>query len=74
MNTMRIALSCGLMIAALGLSGCVVALGNRDSGKISHTTRGQELIDLKRARETGAISEEEYQTQKRRLMDEPIKK
>jgi hypothetical protein len=30
---------------------------------------GQQLIDLKRARESGAISEQEYQTQVRRVID-----
>jgi len=30
--------------------------------------RGQELIDLKKARDQGAISEEEYQAQKKRII------
>ena len=31
-------------------------------------TRGQELIDLKRARDQGAITEDEYQAQRRRVL------
>ena len=30
---------------------------------------GQQLIDLKRARETGALSEHEYERQRKRLID-----
>jgi hypothetical protein len=30
---------------------------------------GQQLIDLKKARDTGAISESEYQAQTRRVID-----
>jgi hypothetical protein len=32
-------------------------------------TRGQQLIDLKKARDQGAITEDEYQSQKRKLLD-----
>ena len=53
MNTTRaLALACLL----IPLGGCVV--GN--SAKVYRPTIGQELIDLNRAREEGAISEEEY--------------
>jgi hypothetical protein len=32
-------------------------------------TRGQELIDLKKARDQGAITEEEYSSQKKKILD-----
>jgi hypothetical protein len=32
-------------------------------------TTGQQLIDLNRAREAGAITEEEYEAQKKKLLD-----
>jgi hypothetical protein len=32
-------------------------------------TLGKQLTDLKQARDSGAINEEEYQTAKKRLMD-----
>ena len=32
-------------------------------------TRGQELLDLKKARDQGAITEEEYQAQKSKLLE-----
>jgi len=46
----------------------MVALGNRvpENGK---STLGKELTDLKQARDSGVISEEEYQTAKKRLVE-----
>jgi hypothetical protein len=59
-----------LALAALFcLSGCVAAIGNRDAQRSSATTLGQQLIDLQKAKEAGAITEAEYQTQKARLLD-----
>ena len=45
------------------LSGCAWSIGSdKCAGKvIASPTRGQELIDLKRAKDQGAITEEEYQ-------------
>jgi len=48
------------------LNGCV-AIGNRDAQR-PNATLGQQLIDLQKARDTGALSEPEYQTQKARLL------
>ena len=57
-----------LAIAALlGLSGCVASIGNRDARHGSGTL-GQQLIDLQKAKEAGAISEAEYQAEKARLL------
>ncbi len=63
------------MIVACGVlggvgAGCVCAIGGGD-GKDKQAiepTKGQELIDLKKARDQGAISEEEYQSQKSQIM------
>jgi hypothetical protein len=59
-----------LVALAVTLSGCVIALGNRDASppREIRPTVGQQLIDLKKAREAGAISEEEYETQKARVL------
>ncbi len=66
----------GLLVTAavLGglLSGCAWSIGGGDkgSGKIVATpTRGQELIDLKKAKDQGAITEEEYQAQRKAIME-----
>jgi len=50
------------------LSGCVAAIGNRGAERNSGTL-GQQLIDLQKAKEAGAISDAEYEVQKARLLD-----
>ena len=57
------------LAAMLGFSGCVAAIGNRDAQHSSTGTLGQQLIDLQKAKESGAITEAEYQAQKARLLD-----
>lgn len=57
-----------LALAALFcLSGCVAAIGNRDAHS-GNGTLGQQLIDLKKARDADAITEAEYETQKAKLL------
>jgi len=63
-----------LVAALLGLSsllllstGCVAAIGNREPAR-SSATLGQQLIDLQKARETGAISESEYHDQRTKFL------
>lgn len=36
---------------------------------IKTTTTGQELIDLQKARDTGAISKEEYEEQRKKILE-----
>ena len=61
-----------LLVAALALSavllltGCI-AIGNRDAQR-PNATLGQQLIDLQKARDTGALTDAEYQAQKARLL------
>jgi hypothetical protein len=66
---MRVIISCCILIAALsGLSGC----GGGDSSvksEISTTTKGQQLLDLQKAYESGAISKEQYEEQKEKVLD-----
>ena len=50
------------------LTGCVAAIGNRDAGLAHGTTLGQQLIDLKKAKDAGAITEAEYQDQRARFL------
>lgn len=55
-----------IVLTALFTSGCVVGIGD---GKGSPTpTVGQELIDLQKARDAGAITGEEYSAGKQRLL------
>jgi len=65
----KLALMAGaLMLACVLCCGCVVALGNRGSEQ-DKATLGKQLTDLKQARDTGVINEEEYQTAKKRLIE-----
>ena len=63
-----------LLLAALAAlvvttSGCVVALGNSGGGKGGGSaTVGQQLTDLKKARDAGALSESEYEAQRQKLL------
>ena len=64
-----IALS-SLIAASTTLTGCVVAMGNRvPPGKEGKPTLGNELTDLKQARDAGAMTEEEYQSARQRLLE-----
>jgi hypothetical protein len=53
----------------LGLSGCVASIGNRPPPP-SNATLGQQLIDLKKAKDEGVITEAEYTAQRARFMGE----
>jgi hypothetical protein len=59
----------GLLSALLVVSssGCVIALGN--SGTDKKATTGQELVDLQKAKDAGAINEEDYQAQKKAILN-----
>jgi len=53
-------------------SGCAWSIGDGKEHTVNTRTvptRGQELIDLKKARDQGAISEDEYQAQRKRIME-----
>ena len=57
-------------VVALSLTGCVVALGNREAdppARIQPTT-GEQLIDLKKAHDAGALTDAEYEAQKERFL------
>ena len=56
-------------IASGVLTGCAWSVGGGKGDAVLKPTRGQELIDLKHARDSGAITEQEYQAQKKRILD-----
>ena len=50
-------------------SGCLALhVGGGDKKQVENATTGQQLIDLKTAKDTGAITDAEYQTQKAKLL------
>lgn len=66
----KLILPVALTLTVVLLSGCVAAIGNRDSQSASRSgaTLGQQLIDLQKAKDVGAISPEEYEAQKAKLL------
>ena len=58
----------GISILSVGLlAGCAWSIGDKGETKVQ-PTRGQELTDLKKAKDAGAITEDEYNAQKQRIM------
>jgi len=51
------------------LNGCVAVLGNRGSAG-DGPTLGKQLVDLQKAKESGAISDAEFESQKARLLSD----
>lgn len=55
------------LLAALGVSAC--GGGGADvKSEITTTTTGQQLLDLKKAYDAGAMSKEEYERERQRIL------
>ena len=51
------------------LTGCIgLSIGSGTTSKPATATVGQQLIDLQKARDAGAITEAEYQAQKAKIL------
>lgn len=68
MKRIKLPLFAALAVLVVATSGCVVALGNSGGGKGGSTTMGQQLTDLKKARDAGALSDSEYEAQRQKLL------
>ena len=51
-------------------AGCSVSMGGKTGNATCPPTVGQQLIDLQKARDAGAVTPAEYQTVKVKLLDE----
>jgi len=57
------------LIAALVISASIAGCGGGDvKSTVSTTTTGQQLIDLQKAFDTGAITKEQYDQQKAKIL------
>jgi hypothetical protein len=59
--------------SALALTGMLTGCGGGGADSTVHNTtisKGQALIDLKKAYDSGAISEREYEKQREKILDE----
>ncbi|HEY4414234.1 MAG TPA: SHOCT domain-containing protein [Verrucomicrobiae bacterium] len=55
--------------AMMLLTGCLaIQLGGGSTSKSQPTTVGQQLVDLQHAKDAGAITDAEYQTQKAKIL------
>ena len=57
-----------LIVFGLLLSGCGGGGAETEIKQAPQTTLGQELLDLDKARETGAITDEEYEKLKKEII------
>jgi hypothetical protein len=56
-------------LAMTVLSGCIgLSIGGGTTTKPESPTLGQQLVDLQKAKESGAITEAEYEAQKAKLL------
>ena len=69
-NMKRIFIPTAVALSAMLLfSGCVASLGGGTKNQTTNATLGQQLVDLQKARDAGAITEVEYQAQKTKLLE-----
>ena len=66
-NPSKLFLALALLSLPLLGSGCVAAIGNGQSPRSTGTV-GQQLIDLQKAKEAGAMTEKEYQDQRAKVL------
>ena len=65
-KTLALLTTCGILGGLFG--GCAWSIGDGKEHATIQPTRGQELIDLKRAKDQGAITPEEYEAQKKQVL------
>jgi outer membrane lipopolysaccharide assembly protein LptE/RlpB len=63
-----ITLSLASVAAMALLAGCDFKMGGGSTTRIEPATVGQQLIDLKRAKDAGAISDAEYEAEKSKFL------
>ena len=55
--------------SALMFTGCIgLQLGGGEKHEVNNPTIGQQLVDLQKAKDSGAINDAEFQTQKTKLL------
>jgi phosphate/sulfate permease len=70
MKKLIVPISVGLSAMTL-LTGCIgLSIGSGTTSKPVTATVGQQLVDLQKAKDTGAITDAEYQAQKTKILNE----
>jgi hypothetical protein len=62
----RLCIPAVLSVLLLTGAGCAV---DASSSRPTRSTLGQELVDLKKARDAGALTEQEYETERQWLLN-----
>ena len=57
-----------VVLAMIFLTGCAWQLGGDKKITTTQATTGQQLVDLQKAKDSGAITDSEYQAQKTKLL------
>jgi hypothetical protein len=57
-----------MTLASLAMAGCLSFGGGSDTTTINQPTMGQQLMDLKRALDSGAISQQEYEAMREAIL------
>jgi hypothetical protein len=58
------------LVAMTLLTGCLnLQFGGGSKSQIQKPTTGQQLLDLQKAKEAGAITDTEYQVQKQKVLE-----
>ena len=63
----QLVLALALLSLPLLAGGCIAAIGNHETPKSSGTV-GQQLIDLQKAKDTGAMTDAEYQAERAKVL------
>ena len=66
-RTLVVSAVCGILL--FGLAACGGG-GAEVKSEISTSTVGQQLIDLKKALDTGAMNQQEYEQQRKKILEQ----
>ncbi|MFO1319387.1 MAG: SHOCT domain-containing protein [Burkholderiales bacterium] len=58
-----------LALAAMVMAGALAACSSKPTGPRVDVTIGQQLIELKEAHDSGALTDKEYDRQRKRLIE-----
>jgi hypothetical protein len=67
----RIVTATAMFTILVGGAGCL-AIGGSDRTYVRKPTTGEQLMDLKAARDTGALSQAEYERLREELVGRPV--
>ena len=70
---MRRLMTAALAAFLLSLPGCAFSIGGGSTEEVQCRTWGQQLLDLKKAHDEGALTQKEYEEAKRKIVRAALK-